>query len=584
MCIKKKYDVFISYRRDGGYEVAKHLYDLLTKDGYSVSFDIDTLRSGEFPTMLLDRIDQSTDFIIILNRNALDRCLDDSVDKNNDWLRNELAYAIQTHKNIIPILASGFVFPENLPEDIANLPSYNSIFYNEQYFDAMYDRLKGFLKSHPVQRIRRILLLSLLTAVLAGILFFSVNHRRTEVIPPVPVDLSSQVLINARLLDTVFIKTDSVVSKSIDYDSYMGIDRELGLGPFYNQFHYIDTVINGIHAIRPDGRYVGDYYLHDSIAIQDCPLAMLGEDIFTNQHYPVLDVSLVNNSSNTILVNDLLIEVEDSHVDDNPFVIIEESSGHLYLSDCGWKSWQKASLRFSLLPEDQLFDGVYKFEIPILSSSVDPEWGIIDIPMYDFLVRSGIDFDKLCSCSIVHKEYEGEIPSWDNTNGILSFDEDGEPYYEVNYAAIDSLKGILSPIKLYESSYISIDEDGHEELSLWYEDPYLVLFGELVFDNGASFKVGGHVRILTSEAWGAPCLSCSQVFDVKLRNEGTNYSIKYPVSHYLKAGDVDRIVIKLDADKTSYHKLRVRLHNVNQIDIQTEPIDLLIFKYRFDSD
>ncbi len=39
-----EFDIFISYRRDGGYETAKHLYDLLTRDGYKVSFDLDTLR------------------------------------------------------------------------------------------------------------------------------------------------------------------------------------------------------------------------------------------------------------------------------------------------------------------------------------------------------------------------------------------------------------------------------------------------------------------------------------------------------------------------------------------------------------
>lgn len=35
-----KYDIFISYRRKGGYETAKHLYDLFSKDGYRVSFDL----------------------------------------------------------------------------------------------------------------------------------------------------------------------------------------------------------------------------------------------------------------------------------------------------------------------------------------------------------------------------------------------------------------------------------------------------------------------------------------------------------------------------------------------------------------
>ena len=45
----------------------RHLYDLLTKDGYRVSFDIDTLRNGDFDTELLRRIDECRDFILILS-------------------------------------------------------------------------------------------------------------------------------------------------------------------------------------------------------------------------------------------------------------------------------------------------------------------------------------------------------------------------------------------------------------------------------------------------------------------------------------------------------------------------------------
>ena len=38
-----KFDIFIGYRRDGGFEVVKHIKDLLERDGYSVSFDLDNL-------------------------------------------------------------------------------------------------------------------------------------------------------------------------------------------------------------------------------------------------------------------------------------------------------------------------------------------------------------------------------------------------------------------------------------------------------------------------------------------------------------------------------------------------------------
>lgn len=51
------YDVFISYRRDGGFDTAGRINDLLVSEGYSVSYDIDTLREGRFDKQLLERIE-----------------------------------------------------------------------------------------------------------------------------------------------------------------------------------------------------------------------------------------------------------------------------------------------------------------------------------------------------------------------------------------------------------------------------------------------------------------------------------------------------------------------------------------------
>ena len=92
------YDIFLSYRRVGGFETAKHLFDLLVRAGYRVSFDIDTLRSGDFDIQLLHRIDQCTDFILILNAGAFDRSIDPASDRNKDWMRIELAYALEKRK------------------------------------------------------------------------------------------------------------------------------------------------------------------------------------------------------------------------------------------------------------------------------------------------------------------------------------------------------------------------------------------------------------------------------------------------------------------------------------------------------
>ena len=40
------YDIFISYRRDGGEYTAKILRDHLQEDGYRAVFDVESLRSG----------------------------------------------------------------------------------------------------------------------------------------------------------------------------------------------------------------------------------------------------------------------------------------------------------------------------------------------------------------------------------------------------------------------------------------------------------------------------------------------------------------------------------------------------------
>lgn len=145
-----QYDIFLSYRREGGYETAKHLYDLLTRDGYSVSFDIDTLKQGDFDRQLLSRIDACKDFILIVDSHCFDRTLN-GCPAGQDWLRCELAHALLKGKNIIPVFLAGVDgFPSQLPDDINQVSTKNGPKYNRDYFDAFYHRLKeDFLLAKP---------------------------------------------------------------------------------------------------------------------------------------------------------------------------------------------------------------------------------------------------------------------------------------------------------------------------------------------------------------------------------------------------------------------------------------------------
>lgn len=144
------YDIFISYRRIGGYETAKHLFDLLSRDGYNVSFDIDTLRNGDFDVELLKRVEECTDFILILNQGAFDRTIDPNFDPQKDWLRQELAHALKLGKNIIPIMLNGFTeFPDNLPTDVARVQKKNGPKYDQYYFDGFYQKLVDVFLETP---------------------------------------------------------------------------------------------------------------------------------------------------------------------------------------------------------------------------------------------------------------------------------------------------------------------------------------------------------------------------------------------------------------------------------------------------
>ena len=48
--------VFISYRRDGGFYLAKNIYDDLLKRHYDVFMDVHTLGAGDFTTTTLNEI------------------------------------------------------------------------------------------------------------------------------------------------------------------------------------------------------------------------------------------------------------------------------------------------------------------------------------------------------------------------------------------------------------------------------------------------------------------------------------------------------------------------------------------------
>ena len=218
------YDIFISYRRKGGFDTAKHLYDLLTRDGYTVSFDIDTLRKGKFDETLINRIDECKDFILIIDSNTFNRILDPDFDPRNDWLRQELSYALKKEKNIIPIFLEGVhEFPKNLPQDVAGVALWNGPEYNRYYFNDFYKTIKDkFLISKPRKPIKSYIYICLSILIIALLIIFFVNFFNS----PKPNDNPIIQEENTEKLTSSTKTQETTSSKKVSIDK---VERRLKL-------------------------------------------------------------------------------------------------------------------------------------------------------------------------------------------------------------------------------------------------------------------------------------------------------------------------------------------------------------------
>ena len=145
-----EYDIFISYRREGGYDTAQLLYDRLTQMRYRVSFDLETLRGGKFNTQLYQRIEECSDVLVIMSKDSL-TLRDNSED---DWFRLEIAHALKHKKNIVPVFLRDFKFPQKgeLPSDIADLVDYQGVTASHEHFDSVLQRICRNFKAKPQHR------------------------------------------------------------------------------------------------------------------------------------------------------------------------------------------------------------------------------------------------------------------------------------------------------------------------------------------------------------------------------------------------------------------------------------------------
>lgn len=110
-----KYDIFISYRREGGAQYARILQLMLIQRGYKVFLDYDELTDGIFSDHIKAAIKDAPVFMLVLSDHSMDRCVNE-----DDWVRQEILLASQLGKHIVPVNPDNKFdgFPDGIPEEI----------------------------------------------------------------------------------------------------------------------------------------------------------------------------------------------------------------------------------------------------------------------------------------------------------------------------------------------------------------------------------------------------------------------------------------------------------------------------------
>ncbi|CAG4989031.1 unnamed protein product [Parnassius apollo] len=143
--MEKNLDVFVSYRRSNGSQLASLLKVHLQLRGFTVFIDVERLEAGKFDNNLLQSIRQAKNFLLVLTPNALERCKHDTEQK--DWVHREIVAALQSKCNIVPIIDNfEWPEPEELPEDMRAVCHFNGVRWIHDYQDACVEKLESFLR------------------------------------------------------------------------------------------------------------------------------------------------------------------------------------------------------------------------------------------------------------------------------------------------------------------------------------------------------------------------------------------------------------------------------------------------------
>lgn len=143
------YDVFISYRRKGGSEMAQLVKSEIRQRGIEenrIFLDTHSLHDGDFEQKIKVAIEQSESIVVIISNGCFDEI------KETDYWYMEIKEALIQSKQVIPIFFDGITtFASlNVPKELESLTRMNAVTYHHEYASAAFDKLLSFIGQQKV--------------------------------------------------------------------------------------------------------------------------------------------------------------------------------------------------------------------------------------------------------------------------------------------------------------------------------------------------------------------------------------------------------------------------------------------------
>jgi hypothetical protein len=348
---------------------------------------------------------------------------------------------------------------------------------------------------------------------------------------------SSEISLSVSLLDDENAKASGTVLEN-ECERVLELKNTVGYFATRHKIIYSDKTM----TIEPDALYLSKLSVGG-------PIGPLLEPYESEIVWcpPNLDFRIGNNSDRTIVLNNLLFEIEESKIDPAPLLIVEAdelrwNALHTRLVNEGWNKIQDCTMDFNIMPVDH------------------SDW------RHAWEMMEKLSFQRPYRHSINIGSFEHET----NVDISPAFAQEGVGSTVIQKA----IRGPAAEVTTYKPTAKELRKFSSGSSLVYGELNFKSLtINEMLKQYSVKFTAIVH---LSNKCLGGAALPSSFQYKVQFNVDQKNYKVPLAIAQSLKSRESDRFNVRVVAPKSSFHKFKVRLLYDNGDSMISGPIEMRI--------